>query len=316
MAYLPIAYANVPVEAWYSSTTSVEQVSKTVAVFFFTDKRMVMTDIEVYSNGNSPYCTILKEGTYELQKQSDFENGGTVKIINNGRSTEASIAKGQLTLSNEVFTKQDNSKLPNAYDPNGGGNDKPQGGNDGGNDKPQGGDDGGNDKPQGGDDGGNDKPQGGDEGGADGKPQGGDDGGNGSPESGGDDSGTVQYNGDVVAYLPADYAEGKTIAAWYMLTDEESQSIRIEAVFLFTDNTLVVTKNKVYSTADGRNPEKEIVESGTYQLSERSSYENGTADVILSNGRAMTVAINNGVLSAMNEEFTKQDKASAPSPTK
>ena len=292
MAYLPIAYANVPVEAWYSSTTGVEQVSKTVAVFFFTDKRMVMTDIEVYSNGNSPYCTILMEGSYELQKQSDFENGGSVKIItNNGRSTEASVNKGQLTLNGETFTKQDNSKLPDPYDPNGG-NDKPNGGDDGGNDKPDGEGGDGNDKPDGGDDNGGADNQGGD-----------------------DESGSVQYNGDAVPYLPSDYAD-KTIAAWYMLTDKESQSIRIEAVFLFTDNTLVVTKNKVYSTADGRDPEKKPIASGTYELVGRSIYTQGTANVTLSDGSTMEVAINNGVLTAMNEEFTKQDNSTAPQPTK
>ena len=297
-AYLPSKYAKLEVSAWFAYKVSVKEASKTIAAFFFKDGSMVLTDVEVYNNGNAPQRNILMEAHYELQKQSDFENGSVSIILSNGSTTPASIADGKLTLNGETFGKQDNSKLPNPSDANGG----EDGGSDGG-DKPNGGEDGGAD--------GDDKPNGD----GDDKPNGGDDASGGGVD-GGDDSGTVQYNGDVVAYLPADYA-GKTIAAWYTYTDKQSQSIKILAVFLFTDKTLVVTKSKVYSTADGRPAEYGIEDSGTYEMVGRSDYTQGTANVTTNKGE-FEVNMNNGVLTsqAFEETFTIQDVKDAPAPMK
>lgn len=269
-AYLPSKYAKLEVSAWYAYKVSVKEASKTIAAFFFADGSMALTDVEEYNNGNAPQRNILMEAHYELQKQSDFDNGTVSIILSNGNSTPASIVEGKLTLNGETFGKQDNSKLPNPSDANGG-DDKPNG--DGGDDASGGGAD------------------------------------------GGDDSGTVQYNGDVVAYLPADCAD-KTIAAWYMLKEEGNQSIRIEAVFLFKDKSLVVTKSKIYSVDDGRDPKYEVTASGTYEMGERDSYTQGMIDVTLSNGEKMQAVINNGVLTAMEENFTIQDNKDAPAPMK
>ena len=268
-AYLPSKFAKLEVSAWYAYKVSAKEASKTIAAFFFADGSMALTDVEVYNNGNTPQRSILMEAHYELQKQSDFDNGTVSVILSNGNSTPASIVEGKLTLNGETFGKQDNSKLPNPSDANGG-----------------------DDKPNGGDDA------------------------SGGGADGGDDSGTVQYNGDAVAYLPADYAD-KTIAAWYMCTDKQNQSIKIQAVFLFGDKTLVVTKSKVYSTADGRNPEKEVIVSGTYELVGRSSYTTGTANVKTTQGE-FEVNMNNGVLTsqAFEETFTIQNINDAPQPTK
>ena len=275
-AYLPSKFAKLEVSAWYAFKVSAKEASKTIAAFFFADGSMALTDVEVYNNGNAPSRKILMEAHYELQKQSDFDNGTVSIILSNGNSTPASIVEGKLTLNGETFGKQDNSKLPNPSDANGG-DDKPNGDGD--------------DKPNGGDDA------------------------SGGGADGGDDSGTVQYNGDAVAYLPSDCAN-KTIAAWYMLKEEKDQSIRVEAVFLFTDNSLVVTKTKVYSVADGRQPEHDIIASGTFTMGERDTYRQGVADVTLSEGGKMQVPINNGVLTAKGENFTIQDNSAAPRPTK
>ncbi|MBR3937800.1 MAG: hypothetical protein IKJ66_07735 [Bacteroidaceae bacterium] len=131
-----------------------------------------------------------------------------------------------------------------------------------------------------------------------------------------------QYLGDVHAYLPAQFA-GK-IAAWYLLADTASESsdkrIKMESIFLFEDGSLVVTSSKFYLKSSEREPEYSIIANGQYKLTAGSDYDNGMADVayVESNGeqKTMTVTIQNGVLSAMNESFIKQDNADAPAPMK
>ena len=113
------------------------------------------------------------------------------------------------------------------------------------------------------------------------------------------------------AYLPASYAD-KTLDAWYMLKEADEDKIKIEAVFLFNDNTLVVTSSKVYSVEDGREPEKKINAEGTFTITS-GDYDNGTADVDAA-GMQFEVTITDGVLFAMEEEFIKQDNADAPEP--
>jgi len=116
-------------------------------------------------------------------------------------------------------------------------------------------------------------------------------------------------SGDDQAFFPIEY-DDKTVAAWYSLTQKEDNKTRTEAVFLFTDSTLVVTKNKV---KDGRNPERSISAEGKYVLSEGSDYTNGSATVILSD-TIFEVTITDGKLYAMGEILTKQDNSKLPTP--
>ena len=114
------------------------------------------------------------------------------------------------------------------------------------------------------------------------------------------------------AFFPSAYAD-KEVAAWYMLTTKEDSKTKTEAVFLFTDNTLVVTKNKVYSKDDGRDPERSITAEGSYRITE-GDYTTGKASVILSDGTSFEVTIENGMLFAMGESFSIQDNEKVPTP--
>ena len=115
------------------------------------------------------------------------------------------------------------------------------------------------------------------------------------------------------AYLPSSYAS-KTIAAWYGLTEIRDTKTRNQAIFLFTDGSMVVTKSTVYTKADGRNPEYSIEFAGTYNITS-GDYSNGAAYVP---EMEMTVTISDGVLSvpAMQETYTKLSNADAPAPKK
>ena len=139
-------------------------------------------------------------------------------------------------------------------------------------------------------------------------------GGQGGEDQGGE-GGEVQYNGDPTPYLPAQYAD-KTIAAWYQSENVGNGTVRYECVFLFTDGSLVVTKSKFYNIGDGRGPEYDINATGQYRMSEGGDFENGTASVVTADGMTMEVRIENGILYAMNTEFTKQDNKDAPAPIK
>ena len=125
------------------------------------------------------------------------------------------------------------------------------------------------------------------------------------------ENGESGFATEAEAYLPASYAD-KTLDAWYMLKEADEDKIKIEAVFLFNDNTLVVTSSKVYSVEDGREPEKKINAEGTFTITS-GDYMNGTADVDAA-GMQFEVTITDGVLYAMEEEFIKQDNADAPEP--
>ena len=105
---------------------------------------------------------------------------------------------------------------------------------------------------------------------------------------------------DNQAFFPNAYSQ-RTVAAWYSLTEKEESGTRIEAVFLFDDNSFVTTKSKTYT--DGRSQERKILAEGDYTL--RGDYENGTAEVSI-NGAPdpMTVTIENGKMLAMGETFT------------
>lgn len=137
-------------------------------------------------------------------------------------------------------------------------------------------------------------------------------------EGDGDDDGDDDGDGDgeefdqslMKAYLPSDYPIS-AIAAWYYFIEEEKNEsdgkvngVRIEAVYLFTENKVLVTKTKLYSKSDGRDPVYTVTATGRYELSEGSTYENGTASVVLEDGSSFTVVIEDGVMTAMDTEFT------------
>ena len=124
----------------------------------------------------------------------------------------------------------------------------------------------------------------------------------------GNEGGESEFTTEPTAYLPEAYAD-KTLDAWYALTDANEDKIKIVAVFLFNDKTLVVTSSKVYSAADGRPVEDEIDAEGTFKIIS-GDYDNGTAHVVA--GDEFDVIISDGVLSAMGDEFIKQDNADAP----
>ena len=140
------------------------------------------------------------------------------------------------------------------------------------------------------------------------KPVDGDDNGGGDGDGG---DGDGDYATTPEAYLPSVYAS-KTISAWYSLTDVRDSKTKINAIFLFNDGSMVVTKSTVYTKADGRDPEYEIEFSGTYNITS-GNYNNGTAFVPEMD---MTVTILNGVLSVpgLQETYTKQNNANAPAP--
>ena len=83
---------------------------------------------------------------------------------------------------------------------------------------------------------------------------------------------------------------------------------RVEAIYLFNDNTLVVTKSKYYF--DGRKAEFDIVAEGQYRISQ-GDYTNGSANVTSEDG-SFDVTIENGSLSAMDATFSKMDNSSVP----
>lgn len=128
------------------------------------------------------------------------------------------------------------------------------------------------------------------------------------------DDSEENVSGDV-AFFPKAYAD-KEIAAWYSWTEKDKDKTKTEAVFLFKDNTFVVTKNKVYSKEDGRSPEREIEAVGQYSLIE-GDYTNGKAQVVIADGGTMTVVIKDGKLTTEmgDEVFIKQDNAKLPKAT-
>ena len=89
-----------------------------------------------------------------------------------------------------------------------------------------------------------------------------------------------------------------------MYYGEDNNTCRIESVFLFNDNTLIVTKTKLYSKADGRAPEYKVTAKGQYRLAEGGDYENGTASVVTADGATMEVVIEEGIMTAMETDFS------------
>ena len=124
-----------------------------------------------------------------------------------------------------------------------------------------------------------------------------------------DDKDSTNPSGAISAFFPEGYS-ASNVAAWYLYSEVQQDGTRkANAVFLFNDNTIVVTDHKIKS--DGREY-KEIDFEGTYNITS-GNYDNGTAYVP---EMAMTVTIQNGVLSVpiFEETYTKQSNANAPAP--
>ena len=123
---------------------------------------------------------------------------------------------------------------------------------------------------------------------------------NGGPSG---DEGSVE-NEDVEGFLPTEYAK-KTVAAWYIAEAERSaDQVKIMAVFLFDDNSLVVTKHKVRS--DGREY-REIEFSGSWEMLE-GNFEDGKASI----SGGMEITIVDGAMDVQGEHFVKQDNSKVP----
>ena len=118
---------------------------------------------------------------------------------------------------------------------------------------------------------------------------------------------------EVEAFLPS-FCADKTVAAWYSVYSETDYKKKIEAVFLFTDSTVVVTKSKVYSQEDGRDPSREVMHEGSYQVSE-GDFDNGALQILLPGGVSLRARIQDGELTLMAVTYVRQDNAGIPAPS-
>ncbi len=114
------------------------------------------------------------------------------------------------------------------------------------------------------------------------------------------------------AYLPETYAD-KTIAAWYSVYTENDYKSKVEAVFLFTDSAVAVTKSKTYTVEDGREPVHDVLSLGIFHQLE-GDLINGNLSFELSSGMPQTRngRIRDGVLTLDGVAYTKQDNDKAP----
>ena len=114
------------------------------------------------------------------------------------------------------------------------------------------------------------------------------------------------------AYLPESYGD-KTIAAWYSVYTENDYKSKVEAVFLFTDSAVAVTKSKTYTVEDGRDPVHDVLSLGIFHQLE-GDLINGNLSFELSAGMPQTRIgrIRDGVLTLDGIAYTKQDNAQAP----
>ena len=131
---------------------------------------------------------------------------------------------------------------------------------------------------------------------------------------GGDNGGDNGDGNGTQAFFPITYA-GMTVDAWYSNSHSDGSGTTVQAVFLFDNDSLVVTMVYVPSQEAGGSTVCEIVYEGTFTLTE-GNYDNGTAQVYDTDDELdFTVSIANGKLSAMSQTFTRQDNSKVPSPT-
>lgn len=128
------------------------------------------------------------------------------------------------------------------------------------------------------------------------------------------------------AFFPTGYDKANVVA-WYSVTTKDEEEIRTESVFLFGDEKVVVSQNQV--KADGSVTRSFTFEYEVmagikmplmYQLTEGSTFENGTANVGVALKRdAAQAFIQEGVLMipafAAETKFVLQDNANIPAPS-
>ena len=122
-----------------------------------------------------------------------------------------------------------------------------------------------------------------------------------------------QGDSDVPAFFPTTYAD-KTVAAWYSCTLSEGVQTQVEAVFLFTDKTIIVTEHKVFASELQVPAERYIWLEGTYELS--GDFDNGRADITLVPERKTFFVINDGGLKLEDNyfEYTRRELKDLPEP--
>lgn len=118
---------------------------------------------------------------------------------------------------------------------------------------------------------------------------------------------------EVEAFLPS-YCAEKTVSAWYSVYSETDYKKKIEAVYLFSDSTVIVTKSKTYSQEDGRDPSREVMHEGTYQVLE-GDFDNGALQFLLPGGVSLRARIQDGELTLMAVTYVRQDITALPAPT-
>ena len=291
-AFFPSSCARKNVVAWYLYEVERSQSQvKLEAVFLFDDNTLVVTKHKVKSDGREPR-EIIYEGSWEMTR-GDTANGVASIDGELGQMTVA-IENGVLSAMGSSYVKQKNSAVPAASDPV----DEGKGGDDSGSGKDDpSGDDNGSGKDDGGS--GKDDPSGDDNG------SGKDDNGSGKDEGG--EGGEAGGLGDIEAFFPEDCAQ-KNVLTWYFAEVENTaEQVKNEAVFLFDDGTLVVTKHKVKN--DGRET-REIVYAGAWELT-TGDYENGV--VSIDDGQ-MKATVANGKLAVEGMETVYDYMADAAVP--
>jgi len=116
------------------------------------------------------------------------------------------------------------------------------------------------------------------------------------------------------AFLPDTYAN-KTVVAWYTAYSEADYKKKVEAVFLFTDSTFAVTKSKVYTEEDGRDPSRVVMYEGKYEVSQ-GDFSNGIFQFRFTPGSSFDVEVTDGYLSFMGQTYTKKNNANVPAAAK
>ena len=139
-------------------------------------------------------------------------------------------------------------------------------------------------------------------------------GGEGGQGEGGEGQGGEDQGNEVPAFFPKAYAD-KTVVAWYSFSEGEKGETRVEAVFLFENDVVIVTENKVFAEELGMGPERYIKSVGSYKLRD-GDYETGLGIVELSELGQHQVKIEKGVLTVdgLYGEYIKRALADIPDP--
>ena len=272
-AFFPTGYSDKTVDAWFSEAGKQSEqgydMKYNASIYFFTDGIFVAT---VHTEIEGPQGPITNKlisisGEYTILK-GDYTNGDIKLKGADGKVVTVEIREGKLTYVEvdgkyTIYVKKDNTKVPQASEPTGNGQ-------------------------QGGDGDGGQGQQGGDGDGGDGD--------------------------EVPAFFPKAYAD-KTVVAWYSFSEGEKGETRVEAVFLFENDVVIVTENKVFSEEFGMGPERYIKSVGSYKLRE-GDYENGLGLVELSEVGQHQVKIAEGVLTVdgLYGEYIKRALADIPDP--